>query len=59
VHNEAALLTNEQDELVAGHAPFAVKTAFFFLKFLAVAQGAFGYTLLLDILVLLEGIVHE
>jgi hypothetical protein len=59
VHDEAALLADEQDQLVAGHTPFAVETAHFLLKFLTAAQGALGQTLLLDALVLLEGIVHE
>jgi hypothetical protein len=58
VHDEAALLADQQDQLVAGHTPLAIEAAFFFLELLTAAQGALGQALLLDILILLEGIVH-
>jgi hypothetical protein len=39
VHDEAALLANEEDQFVGGKAPFAVETAGLLLKFLAAAAA--------------------
>jgi hypothetical protein len=59
VHDEATLLTDQQDQFVAGYTPFAVEAAFFFLEFLTTAQGTLGHALWLDVLVLLPWIAHD